>query len=141
VRTTSHIGVDETLVELAGEHCAPAEARAAVSQFLSNRSLHVLDDAARLLTSELVTNAVVHAQTAFTIRMCVEGTRFRVEVADGRPGGVEMVGSRDESGRGLRIVDAVSDRWGWENTANGKVVWFELRTVSVDRGRAQHRPR
>jgi len=85
-------------------------------------------ETARLLVSELVANAVTHAETDVTLQLDFSDERLRVEVrdqADGQP--QPRRPRRDElSGRGLMIVEALADRWGVEPTPPGKTVWFEL---------------
>jgi PAS domain S-box-containing protein len=93
----------------------------------------VVDDAV-VLTSELVTNAVVHAGTAADVRCLRYETAVRVEVADHYPEReVPLQGRgrphRDpdhEGGRGLLLCAALASRWGVEYTAAGKHVWFQL---------------
>jgi anti-sigma regulatory factor (Ser/Thr protein kinase) len=87
-------------------------------------------DTVVLLTSELVTNAVVHARTPSTLRVLVEPSvpRVRVEVADGVP---QQPNRRnpsptETSGRGLMLVDRLATHWEVDTTEAGKVVWFEL---------------
>ncbi|MGH8993860.1 MAG: ATP-binding protein [Acidimicrobiia bacterium] len=84
-----------------------------------------------LLTSELVTNALLHARGAEELSVHVWPTVVRVEVED--PSSLlpsrRQAGADAVSGRGLTIVDALSRAWGVENGARGKRVWFE-----VDRG-------
>lgn len=89
-----------------------------------------------VLTSELVTNAILHARTPFVVKVSVHDDRIRVAVTDGN----ETLpidkrwGPTSPTGRGLRIVEEISDRWGYEPITSGKTVWFEL-----DRSRvAQH---
>ncbi len=88
-------------------------------------------DTALLLTSEVVTNAVVHARTALVVQLELSRDRIRVDVDD-QGMGVAVLGSAgvdDVGGRGLQIVDALADRWGDERRAGGRHrVWFELRT-------------
>lgn len=85
-------------------------------------------DVVLLLVTELVTNAVVHAQTS--VRVCVEtsGSRVRIDVQDKattmpgrRPISVDSLG-----GRGLLLVERLADRWGYEPHPWGKTVWFEI---------------
>lgn len=86
-------------------------------------------DAARLLVSELVTNAVLHARTDFELALRVLRTGVRVEVRDGSNAAPVVRRYEDEAmtGRGLSLVDELSARWGVEKLAGGgKVVWFEL---------------
>lgn len=85
-----------------------------------------------LLTSELVTNAVVHGRTPVELRLSDDGARIKVEISDGDPAPLPPAGngSSDDqpSGRGLLIVDSLSDGWGCRRrrVPPGKVVWFEL---------------
>lgn len=85
-------------------------------------------DAAGLLVSELVTNAVVHAGTDVTLHVRVRRGVLRIEVADGSP--VVPTPRRTTAlagtGRGLQLVDRLSDRWGVDKARNGKTIWFEL---------------
>ena len=81
-----------------------------------------------LLASEVATNAVLHAETPFTVTVIV-GEVVRVEVTDANP--APPVQRRHEplavTGRGLEIVDRAADRWGCRIDGVGKTVWFELR--------------
>jgi serine/threonine-protein kinase RsbW len=90
-----------------------------------------IDDVA-LMTSELTTNAVEHAGTPFTLVIELSDHVLRVEVRDGsvalpvaEPTTPSPVAMR---GRGLALVAALSDRWGYEPDADGKFVWFETWT-------------
>lgn len=84
-----------------------------------------------LMVSELTTNGIRHGQTSF--RLVIEQTpdQIRVEVTDGGSGRPQMrFPAPDEpTGRGLQIVDMLSEEWGVDRDgASGKTVWF---TVSV----------
>ena len=87
-------------------------------------------EAAALLASELAANAVIHANSAFEVRVEQDGHVFRVEVVNDAP---EMLAAlrepSDGSGRGLHIVDALASRWGTDMLDREKVVWFELPTT------------
>ena len=86
-------------------------------------------DEVALVASELVTNAVVHAETDVTVRVSSDGATIKVAVEDGQPTTPMMVTAPDDrvSGRGLFLVDAVVKRWGAEPVdGNGKAVWAEL---------------
>lgn len=93
----------------------------------------VVDDAV-VLTSELVTNAVVHAGTAADVLCLRTEDGVRVEVADRYPerevplqGSGNSFGSLDsENGRGLLLCSALASRWGVEYTSTHKKVWFQL---------------
>jgi anti-sigma regulatory factor (Ser/Thr protein kinase) len=85
-------------------------------------------DDVMLVASELVTNAVLHASTDLEVVIDVGTTSVRLEVADGstQPA-VKQPLSEDESGRGLVIVETLSDRWGSESiVGDGKRVWSEI---------------
>jgi anti-sigma regulatory factor (Ser/Thr protein kinase) len=89
-----------------------------------------LVEVAALLVSELVTNAVTHAGSEVQV-IIGSGNDYavlRVEVGDfsSTPptlGGFDLDAM---SGRGLALVEALSDRWGVETHNSGKRVWFEL---------------
>jgi anti-sigma regulatory factor (Ser/Thr protein kinase) len=86
-----------------------------------------------LLTSELVTNAVLHGLGPVQLMLIEDGNLVTVEVSDGEAGPLPMAPRRpadvDSHGRGLLVVDHLADRWGCRarRTAPGKTVWFELR--------------
>lgn len=84
--------------------------------------------AAELMTSELVTNAVLHGGGRLTFGVHTDSRRCRVEVGDddaGRPR-LQAAGEVAEGGRGMLIVDALASDWGVIDGATGKVVWFEV---------------
>lgn len=85
-------------------------------------------DDVTLALSEIVTNAVLHAGTTIKISVAVGHDLVRVEVADGSP---RVPSARDYAstagtGRGLRLVAALSARWGVDVRSGGKSVWFEV---------------
>lgn len=83
-----------------------------------------------LLTSELVTNAVLHSGTACELRVICKGDDVvRVEVADGSRQRPIVRRSKDPlalNGRGMQFVDRLATRWGVDPDPLGKKVWFEL---------------
>jgi anti-sigma regulatory factor (Ser/Thr protein kinase) len=88
----------------------------------------LLDDVALLLT-ELTANAIRHAHGVVGVEVDLDGDRLTVRVCDEEDAGprVSQASSDDEGGRGLWLVDAIADRWGWEaSVPGGKVVWFQL---------------
>ena len=98
-----------------------------------------LEGDAELLTSEVVTNALVHAGAPIHITARAVGAGVRVEVADGSPHSpiVRHYGELAGTGRGLRLLDLLA-RWGVQETLTGKAVWFELgetRSSSAAAGR------
>ena len=86
-------------------------------------------EAATLIVSELVTNAIVHAATPAELRAQWSNGVLRLEVmdnAEGSPPDPRIAAPEDENGRGLLLVDALSSAWGVESTDRGKVVWAEV---------------
>ncbi|MFF3320881.1 ATP-binding protein [Streptomyces sp. NPDC002889] len=83
-----------------------------------------------LLVSELVGNAVRHTGArVFGLRMLRRRGWIRVEVRDPSRGlpCLMPVQEMDTSGRGLFLVDKLSDRWGVDLLPRGKTTWFEMR--------------
>jgi DNA-binding NarL/FixJ family response regulator len=130
------------LLETVGQH-REAEAsidlpRASTSarlarQFVASRvtewHLDELLDDALLVTSELATNAVTHADSPCRIRLSISSAALRIDVLDKGPGTPEpQPESRTaEHGRGLHLVDALTTAWGLEVLpGEGKLVWAEL---------------
>jgi anti-sigma regulatory factor (Ser/Thr protein kinase) len=94
---------------------------------------HVTDDA-ELLVSELVGNAVRHTGAhVFGLRMMRRRGWIRVEVRDPSRGlpCLLPVHGLDTSGRGLFLVDTLSDRWGVDLLPRGKTTWFEMRIAAA----------
>jgi anti-anti-sigma factor len=129
--------VERIEVDLPAELATPARARIEIRQAVRDILDDATIDAAVLLTSELVTNAVIHPPPAEagTVRLritCYENG-VRCEISDRGPGfDPSTLGQRtpDTGGRGLLLVDALASAWGTERmTAGGEerfCVWFEL---------------
>lgn len=111
-----------------GERGDAALARRLVRTAVSDAGLADLSDVAVLLTSELVTNAVLHARSRVTVRVEVGDGVLRVEVEDGSPVLPTRKRYSDASatGRGVLLVEALARRWGVEELPTGKRVWFVL---------------
>src|SRR3954447_549368 len=112
---------------------SPAAARAfARRSGCSAHAVEVLDDAL-LLISELVTNSVLHGGPPIVLAIECDGDGLQVRVRDGSPALPVPPAPRDddESGRGLSLVELLTDTWGIEPVTDehgpGKQVWFELR--------------
>lgn len=85
-----------------------------------------------LLVSELVGNAVRHTGgRVFGLRMRRRRGWIRIEVRDPSRGlpCLMPVQEMDLSGRGLFLVDKLSDRWGVDLLPRGKTTWFEMRVA------------
>ena len=118
---TASLGADPVSARLARQFVA--------TTLLSWHVEHLVDTAS-LLTSELVTNAVLHADSAIEVRLARETHLIRFEVedhGDGKP--IRCYPALDDtSGRGLALVDTLSSAWGVDPVSSGKSLWFELTT-------------
>ncbi len=105
---------------------AAAQARRHVRGLLGAWGLESLLDPVLLLTSEVVTNALLHSGTALTLLVAREGVGVRVDVLDGSS--VPPVQRRHSptasTGRGVQLLASVAHDWGWLPTPTGKRVWF-----------------
>ncbi|WP_067494445.1 SpoIIE family protein phosphatase [Actinoplanes sp. TFC3] len=124
-------------VRLPNDRRTPAAARALVRSVLEEAGLDSLVNEALLLTTELSTNAVVHAGTELDMEVAADTTGLTVTVTDFAPGPVEElavgpknektdIGEVAERGRGLLLVDHFASRWGTVHEGTGKGVWFRL---------------
>ena len=101
-----------------------SDARRAVGRWLRERGCRTGDDAL-LVLSELVTNAMLHAGEGCTVEVRHRDGLPQLEVRDPSPRApvLRSVAPADVGGRGLHVVDAIAEEWGWERTADGKRVW------------------
>src|SRR5262249_21763046 len=111
-------------------------ARLLVSAALSAWGIGELADVAKLVVSELVNNSVYHTKCrVIRVRITREGRDLvRIGVAD-KSRDVPVLGKPDdnaEEGRGLFLVDAMSQTWGYDRKHWGKIVWAELCTTPAD---------
>ncbi len=121
----------EETADLPALPTSPAAARRFVASAL--RKLGADSDAistASLLTSELVTNSVVHANSPVRVAVGKRGRAIHVAVTDFVPGAVEprAVDLERPSGRGLLLVSLLATSWSVEPIPGGKTVCFELIT-------------
>ncbi|WP_406402887.1 ATP-binding protein [Streptomyces sp. NBC_00879] len=114
-----------------GEHSA-RHLRRILRTFLTRWEMPGLTDAAELALTELVANVVRHVPgRRCTLLILRRPDGLRVEVGDEdphcpRPARPECGGDElDEGGRGLLLVEAVTDRWGVMPMPGGKTMWFE----------------
>jgi anti-sigma regulatory factor (Ser/Thr protein kinase) len=103
-----------------------SRSRAFVTHHLLGHGLGHLADGVRLVVSELATNALVHADTAFNVTLSADDHTVLLTVRDES----ESLPARraaqvtDASGRGLQLVDVVSTDWGVSTDGSGaKSVW------------------
>lgn len=91
--------------------------------------------ALELLTSELVTNAVLHAGTQLTVGVAPLVDGVLVTVADRNEDAPELqpFSENRTSGRGMMLLSGMSRRWGVTQDRDGKTVWFVL-SAAEERG-------
>jgi anti-sigma regulatory factor (Ser/Thr protein kinase) len=103
-----------------------SQARAFVAHHLVDHRLLYLVDSVRLVASELATNALLHAQTAFSVTLSASKTEVVLTVRDESQALPERRAAQvlDPTGRGLEIVEIVSREWGIDHDeAGSKGVW------------------
>jgi anti-sigma regulatory factor (Ser/Thr protein kinase) len=114
-------------------------ARAFVAEILEEwgDGVYVLETAV-LLTSELVTNAILHARSPVTVAVSSRNGSVRIGVnGDSEQVPIRQVGSDAlGGGRGLHVVEALADRWGTTAGESGRAVWFELASAHQQDGSA-----
>ena len=125
--------LEQASIRLQAEPLSARRARRFVEQTLLAWNCSHLSDIVALLTSELVTNAVLHAGSPAQLTLRTDGTVLRISVADSstqHP--VVRQGLEDSThGRGLVLLDAMATSWSVVGTDAGKVVWFEVPTQPV----------
>ncbi len=121
----------ETAVVLPSDARAPGIAREVVAQHALGLPAEIVEDAL-VVVSELVTNAVLHGRPEIILRLRRYPPGIGIGVQDGGEQRPQLPSSEpgvhDPAGRGMRIVDALADRWTVESNTPppGKTVWFEL---------------
>jgi serine/threonine-protein kinase RsbW len=120
-------GVFMVAEEFPAELSTPAAARRFVTGALVAAGV-TQSEAVPVVVSELVTNSVLHAGTPSRVVVSIDTDCVRIEVHDADPTLPTMRAPTPETvtGRGLVLVDALTDRWGCAPDGAGKVVWFEL---------------
>src|SRR4051794_23027904 len=108
---------------------APAQARRLVRQLCGEAGVHEgVCEMVVLLTSETVTNSVLHGRGRVRLHAQTESDHIRVEVGDRsrRAPAPASIDDSGEHGRGLRLLAQCASAWGVDVRARGKTVWFEV---------------
>jgi hypothetical protein len=106
-----------------------ANARAQARATLENWEVDAeATDAAVVVFSELVANALLHGRLPLSVWLRRAGSRVIVEVADasGRAPKMRTADIDEETGRGLELVSLLASRWGSRPAGDGKIVWAEV---------------
>jgi anti-sigma regulatory factor (Ser/Thr protein kinase) len=109
-----------------GSRAAIGEARDFLRAAMQGRARPEVEEELVLALSELTTNAVLHAGTPFEV-IVETNDQARIEVEDGSTQAPELRPAYADAvtGRGLRIVDQLCDRWGVHVARDRKCVWCE----------------
>lgn len=116
-------------LQLWPEHRAPSTARAFTRRMWQEWQLPGDNGSALLVTSELVTNAVLHARTDhLELSLALHDDRMRIAVRDRdiHPPASRLLAGEQLGGRGLMLVEALSVGWGVLPAHDGKAVWAVL---------------
>ena len=116
-------------IDLSLERRSAAVARRFLREQLCTTHHATVEDEAELLVSELIGNGLRHGAPPFVLVVECDGSaglRVSVHDEDPTPPVRREAGIGDESGRGIGLVDLVSDAWGVETDEHGKSVWFCL---------------
>ncbi|TWH69370.1 histidine kinase-like protein [Micromonospora olivasterospora] len=117
-------------MEVPAEPTAPSRVRHWMTAQLTDWQVpESVVGAAVLCTSELTTNALLHAGTAARVDIDLSPERLLVSVADSGTRGTVTRPQTDtlsSRGRGLGLIEQLSDAWGTDPTVRGSTVWFEI---------------
>ena len=116
-------------LSLSGDLRSPAEARRFVARTLTPLLGREDVETAVLVTSELVTNASLHAGTICSLRLTGRPNLLHIRVTDNdaRPPAARSTFSDElATGRGLRLLEVLCRRWGVDREISGKTVWCDL---------------
>jgi GAF domain-containing protein/anti-sigma regulatory factor (Ser/Thr protein kinase) len=124
-------------IEVPAEPTAPGRVRHWMTAQLTRWQVpESVIGAAVLCTSELTTNALLHAGTAARVEVDLSPERLLVSVADSGTRGTVTRAHTDRlssRGRGLGLIEQLSDAWGTDPTVRGSTVWFEM-LIPADEG-------
>jgi anti-sigma regulatory factor (Ser/Thr protein kinase) len=128
-------------VEVEADPSSVREARDAVTEMLTRNGCDVaLTDSSRLVVSELMTNAVVHAKTHIGMRCTLDASHHhvRIEVTDMRPDEPPVMrepeAGEEVGGWGLQFVSALGSNWGVATSEHHKTVWCDVDTPRCSGG-------
>ncbi|MEU4237815.1 ATP-binding protein [Actinoplanes sp. NPDC026619] len=132
---------DRNTLTLQPEPDSPSLARDLVTQACLSWELADLLHPARLVMSELVTNAIEHTGSTITVSVSRRDAGVHLTVSDSdptlpmmrKPARPRPGRPLDDRGRGLRVVTATADAWGALPTKTGKVVWATLQPAIAPR--------
>jgi PAS domain S-box-containing protein len=112
--------------DLPADPAVVADARAQAARQLAAWGLEEITFTTELIVSELLTNAIRHAEPPIQLRMILDGA-LSCEVSDGSSTAPHLrrADRYDEGGRGLLLVAQLAERWGSRPTRAGKTIWAQ----------------
>ncbi|MGW0206159.1 SpoIIE family protein phosphatase [Streptomyces sp. NPDC003233] len=131
---TRLLGADQVADwDLPADPAVVAEARKETTRQLGEWGLDELAFTAELVVSELVTNAIRHAEGPVRLRLIRDRAALICEVSDGSATAPHLRHPRttDEGGRGLLLVSQFAERWGTRFVPGGKIIWAEQSTTGL----------
>ncbi|MQY37188.1 hypothetical protein SRB17_51920 [Streptomyces sp. RB17] len=129
---TRLLGADQVADwDLAADPAVVADARKEAARQLGEWGLEELAFTTELVVSELVTNAIRHAEGPVRLRLIRDRNALICEVSDGSATAPHLRHPRttDEGGRGLLLVSQFAERWGTRFVPGGKIIWAEQSTT------------
>lgn len=128
-----HVMGETGAIDLTPSGASASTARQFVAATLLRWDLSDLLDAVELATSELVTNAVLHARTGIRLEVVRDGDGVRIQVSDDSDAlpVQRTYGGDATTGRGLSLVHALAREVGVEVSRGGKTVWFTIHRDDV----------
>ena len=122
------MATEQVEATFAGRLASVGASRAFVEATLAVWDCDDPDEIAVLLTSELVTNAVIHVGQEFRVGLVLRDLELEVAVADSSTDlpQLRQPAPVSEGGRGLWLVALLAKTWGARRTTEGKAVWFRV---------------
>jgi diguanylate cyclase (GGDEF)-like protein len=118
---------DLCLLDLEPLPASVGVARRALERWARQVDAGSVIEAAKLLVSELATNAVTHARTPYTVRARWRPPYLRVEVMDFAPPPRATSRADQLGGWGFEFLDRLSHAWGIHDRGDSKVTWFDVK--------------
>lgn len=120
----------EASLTLPAELKSVSQARRFLRDALERWNVTGFELAAPQVLTELVTNAALHARSAYTVHLRAEPEAVLIEVTDSSPAlpQARHYGTGATTGRGIALVEALSAAWGVQSSPTGKTVWCRVRS-------------